>query len=220
MGAIILTVASTKGGVGKSTIATNIATAALEAGKKTLLIDADLQGTAITFSKARAEDPDLPDLETKNHHVANLHEIVKVAADSYDLIVLDVGGFDGQILRSAVLAADVLAIPVLTSIPDLWAVKRQVLPVVVEVQKLRVMKPIHCRFIVNQFQPNTKISRAVLDALRQLCEEVPAADTVLQTRVAYKEAIAQGLGVVEYDPDSKAANEIRSLYSELIAIEG
>ena len=52
---MILTVANTKGGVGKTTLAVNFAIAAARAGRDVLLIDGDEQATALTFTQFRSE---------------------------------------------------------------------------------------------------------------------------------------------------------------------
>ena len=43
----------------------------------------------------------------------------------------------------------------------------------------------------------------------------PVCDTALYHRITYQEAISQGMSVAEYDPGSKAAQEIRNLFHEL-----
>ena len=54
---MILTIGNVKGGVGKSTIAVNIAAVLAQRGADTLLIDGDDQGSAATFAGLRAELP-------------------------------------------------------------------------------------------------------------------------------------------------------------------
>jgi cellulose biosynthesis protein BcsQ len=43
----------------------------------------------------------------------------------------------------------------------------------------------------------------------------PVCDTALYHRITYQEAISQGMSVAEYEPGSKAAQEIRHLFDEL-----
>ena len=43
----------------------------------------------------------------------------------------------------------------------------------------------------------------------------PVFDTVLYHRITYQEAISKGVSVIEYNPKSKASDEIKSLYKEL-----
>ena len=53
---MILTVGNTKGGVGKTTLAVQLALARAHAGRDVWLVDGDRQGTALTAVSIRADE--------------------------------------------------------------------------------------------------------------------------------------------------------------------
>jgi chromosome partitioning protein len=121
---MILTLGHTKGGVGKSTLALNIAIERLLAGVETLLVDGDPRQTSI--SKAigiRAEAglvPPVPcivldDAKAMRHQIGLLKS-------KYQDIVIDVGGKDSHALRAALTVTDVLLLPIGPESVEVWAI--------------------------------------------------------------------------------------------------
>lgn len=116
--------AGTKGGSGKSTVATNLAVLSAAGGLKTLLVDADEQRSSYFFSQARAEDrPQAPAytcvcLTGK----AVRSEVLKLAGNyAYDRILIDAGGRDTMSQRAALTVAQVALIPCAPSQFDVQA---------------------------------------------------------------------------------------------------
>lgn len=205
---MIITVASTKGGVGKSTIAVNLAVEATRDGKRVLLVDSDVQGSSVGFRAAREKD----DIKAMSIITSTLHRDLS-AFQSFDFIIVDVGGRDTGVFRSALLAADIAIIPVLPSQYDIWAATDNV----ENIRLARVVKEFKAFFLFNQVIQGTKISGEAIAALAEIVGEdgIKLMDTQLVSRVAYKNSISRGLGVSEYEPNGKAAAEIQSLYKEL-----
>ena len=204
----IVTIGNSKGGVGKSTIATNLAVCAVKNGKKTLLVDADIQGSAQGFRSLRETD----DVKCVSITSPTLNKDLKDFA-SYHLIVVDAGGRDSKVFRSAVAAADLLIIPVLPSVYDVWAAS----DTIDVLKEIRVAKDIEARILLNMLMPNTIMGRETLDALEDYSEDAPLLESKIHARASFKNCVAKGLGVVEFEPKSKAADEMRSLYNEITA---
>jgi chromosome partitioning protein len=205
---MILAVVNQKGGTGKSTVATNIAACFAAEGREVLLIDADPQHTALDW---RADRPDnQPLLQTIGLPVRNLHQELEPFRRKYEVIIIDGGGRITATARAAVMASDFLIVPILPSKPDLLSTQDFFREVINEVT---AVKDIQGAILINQVQTGTLINREVREHLKEL--HYPVFDTVLHLYVAYKEAMAAGLSVMEYDPKSKAAQEMAAFFHEL-----
>ncbi len=205
---MILAVVNQKGGTGKSTVATNIASCFAAEGKEVLLIDADPQHTALDW---RADRPnDQPLLQAIGLPVRNLHQELEPFRRKYEVIIIDGGGRITATARAAVMASDFIIVPILPSKPDLLSTQDFFREVINEVT---AVKDIQGAILINQVQTGTLINREVREHLKEL--HYPVFDTVLHLYVAYKEAMAAGLSVIEYDPKSKAAQEMAAFFHEL-----
>ena len=121
---MILTVGNVKGGVGKTTLAVNIAISRALAGRDVLLVDGDEQGTAAAFTDLRAAALGAPGYTAVILQGAALRTQVRQLASKYDDIVIDVGGRDTGSLRAALTVADTLLIPVQPRTFDVWSVEQ------------------------------------------------------------------------------------------------
>jgi len=207
----VITVGNVKGGVGKSTIACNLAVEATKAGKKVLLIDSDTQQSSIDFRATRAEK-NLPEFQAVSITKNTIHKDVGSFKD-FDFIIIDAGGRDTAVFRSAVLASDLFLIPVLPSQYDIWATAGTV----ETLEEAKPFKDINACFVINQVIPHTTVVKEALQALKDF--KLPILNTRLHARVAFKQSISEGRGVTEYEPtgkNEKASKELRSLFQEVL----
>ena len=205
----IIVVANSKGGVGKSTIAANLAVEFARAKKRVLLVDADVQGSSMGFRGEREAE----DIKAMAITEPTLDKDLKYFTN-FDYIVVDAGGRDTGVFRSAILAADLLLIPTLPSQYDIWACSDTI-----EVLELcRCRKDIEARIVLNRIIPNSRIEAGTMEALQDFQDKAPLAETKIVSRVAFGESVNQGLGVSEYDPGGKAAQEMQSLFAEIMDI--
>lgn len=204
----IITVANSKGGVGKSTISANLAVEMVRAGHRVLLVDADVQGSCVGFRGLR----ETADIKVMSMTTPTLDK--DLVDFNFDYIIVDAGGRDTGVFRSAILAADLLLIPTLPSQYDIWACGDTI-----EILELcRCRKNIEARMVLNRIIPNSRIEKGALGALQEFEEKVPLAETKLVSRVAFSESVNCGMGVSEYEPDGKAALEMKSLFEEVMGI--
>ena len=119
---MILTIGNTKGGVGKTTLAVQLAIARAMSGRDVWLIDGDRQGTATAAVAARAEAGRLPGIACAQYPDGpTLRGQVQQQRGKFDDIIIDVGGRDSTALRAALVLSDVLLVPFAPRSYDVWA---------------------------------------------------------------------------------------------------
>ncbi|HIJ80044.1 MAG: AAA family ATPase [Desulfobulbaceae bacterium] len=214
----IIGIGNTKGGAGKSTIACNLAVAAAKKGKKVLLIDADIHSSSSAFVSIRENK----NIETEWIKTPTVHEDLPKIKNNYDWVLIDVGGRDNAIFRSSLIACDLFIIPVKPSVFDIWDTI-DTIEVLKEAQKWRRennLKKIKSHLLINMLKAHTIIGRETIMELQEFKAEAPILITRIGDRSAFQNSITKGLGVLEYEPSSKAAFEIAALYSEINDLAG
>lgn len=207
--AMILTVANTKGGVGKTTLAVNFAIAAARAGRDVLLIDGDEQATALTFTEFRSERG-VHDFTAIALHGRAIRSQTPLLLPKYTDIFIDVGGRDTDGLRAALLVCDACLIPVRPRNPDVWAIP-SMLTIVEEVRSVR-----ECS-VFTVLNAADATGQDNVEAAQYLTSLVGATylASPLVNRKAWNSTFAEGLGILEYS-DAKARAEFMALAQQLI----
>jgi chromosome partitioning protein len=204
---MIIGLLNQKGGVGKTTIAINIAATLAAKRKRVILIDADPQGSALAWSSTRERDPLFPVVGMAK---PTLHRDLPAVASDYEMVVIDGPPRANDLARSVILASDSILIPVQPSPYDIWAAA-QTVEMFREAQQYR--PHLAAAFVINRRIANTAIGRDVTSALEQF--DLPVLSCDLGQRVAFAESAAQGLSVAEAAPRSVAAREIATLVAAL-----
>jgi chromosome partitioning protein len=208
---MIVGILSQKGGVGKSTISINLAATLASRGKRVLLIDADPQGSAMAWSSAREGDPLFPVIGMAK---PTLHKDLPEVARDYDHVIIDGAPRVNDLGRAAIIASDLVVIPVQPSPYAVWAAAETV-QLVREAQQFKAnLKAV---FVINRKIANTAIGRDVVGALAQF-DDVPVLATTLTQRVVYAESAGAGLSVAEASPGSEGAREVERLADEIVGV--
>lgn len=220
----IITIASTKGGVGKSTFILNLATVLLNQGKKVALLDADSQGTVNKWSKVRDYMIDSGDNISKLFVAGVRGEaLLEIANDKKQqgyFVLIDSPGVDDSNMRSSLLRSDVVVTTCPTSAIDLWEIE-SLIAILKKLQTVQSRK-IPLILLFNKV-PSTHSNLAIKEATDFLDQNNILPDYILKStikeRVAFKHSIKCGRGVIECSPrDEKAVNEIEECTKEIISI--
>lgn len=212
---MIVTVGNTKGGVGKTTLAVNLAIAQALTGRDVWLIDGDRQGTAQTAISIRAEAGHIPGIACASYPDGpTLRAQVQQQASKFDDIIIDAGGRDSTALRAALVLSDVLLVPFQPRSYDVWALNDIAL-LVDEARSvrdgLRAFAVLNCADPGEHSTDNADAAAAVADV-----PQFEYLTTPLRRRKAFANAAGQGLSVLEIKPqDTKAADELKSLVMAL-----
>lgn len=222
----VIAVANQKGGCGKTTLAMNLAgVLSAEGGMKVLLIDADPQASAQQWAMRAGEGG--MGFEIMTHPHEDIHRKVREIAPRYDVILIDcppgasqaVAGKDSQpsISRMAILAADLVIVPVRPSMLDYLA-SHQLLPLLKEVGALKEKQRVF--IVVNGKAPGRTRTGAEAVSVAEEVFRIEGVDvevlrSEVTTRQAFVLAPTVGKTVTAYEPEGKAAAEIRNLAEEI-----
>ena len=206
---MIISVVNQKGGTGKTTVATNLAATFASNSKDILLIDADPQQSALDWKQDRPEN--LPHVSVIGLPHSNLHREIERLKKKYDLIIIDGGGRVTASARAAVSSADFILVPTIASKPDALSTQKFFIEVVEEV--VAIKGGVSGAILFTMLKTGAVFNVSGQEQIREL--GYPVFDTVLYHRITYQEAISKGVSVIEYNPKSKASDEIESLYKEL-----
>lgn len=206
--AFIIAVAQQKGGAGKSTLASNLAVALLQGSKRVALLDTDPQASLTRWHALRPETaPRLIFEAPSGWRVTGALD--KLRRDT-DFIVMDTPPHADTDSRIAIRAADLVLIPLQTSLPDLWASEATI--ALAEAEKRQ-----H-RLVLNRLPASGRLRDVVLAELTR--RKAPVMAQSLGNRSAYAAAFALGQGVTESAARSPAAEEIRALTAALLKLKG
>lgn len=208
---MIIAIGNTKGGVGKTTLAVQLAIIRATAGREVWLIDGDRQGTAAAAIAARAEAGKLPGIACAQYPDGpNLRAQVQQQRDKWDDIIIDVGGRDSTALRAALILADTLLVPFAPRSYDVWALD-DMAALIDEARSVR--DGLRAVAVMNQADPgdhstdNAEAAAAVKEVPQFIYLPIP-----IRRRKAFSNAGGAGLGVSELTPrDPKAIAEIAAL---------
>jgi len=212
---MIIAVMNQKGGVGKSTIATNIAACAHLAGGRVQVIDCDPQGSALDWFAARGETSTLRGLRVVKADKALRPAQLADVAEGFDVTVIDTPPRLHAVGRSVALFADLAIIPISPGPYDLWSAS-ETIDMLGDADDMRGelgRDPIRRLMVINRANARTTLLGEVRAALENA--DTTVAQTIIHSRVAFPEAAAIGESVLSKGTDKKAREELRALYEEI-----
>ncbi len=202
----VITVAQHKGGAGKTTFAAQLAAAFDQTGAKVVTLDVDPQGSLTQWQDTRTQRLGrrnrIAHLQLQGWKV--MRELNRLISE-YDYVIIDTPPHAESETSIAIRQADLVLIPIQPSPLDIWACGPTLKLVIQEKRPLLLA--------LNRVPPRAKLNTVIMDKLDEM--NIPVSRQTLGNRVAFSASIMQGLGVVESEPRSAAADEIRNLVSEI-----
>jgi len=201
----IIALLNTKGGVGKTTTALNLAVGRALQGRNVLAVDGDRQGSLLTALTNRGDRAPIVAVCQYVEGQA-LRQQVQRAADHYDDIVIDAGGRDNTALRAALLLADKIVVPFMPRSFDVWALE----DMSTLLSEARAIKDVVAYALLTMADSRGNDNTEASDAVPSGVQLMPV---TVGRRKAFADAAGAGLSVLELpgNRDAKAIAEMQAL---------
>ncbi len=203
----VIVIAHQKGGVGKSTIATNLAVE-LSKSFDLSVVDLDIQKSTSYFNSLRKK---VGLNEFNIIDIKSVEDLKKLINNNKNILLVDVGGFDSDMNRIAILGADLVITPVSDSGIELVGLLafRNIL------REIREHRPrLVAHVLLNKIHPSASTSLGDIHTFIAENHEFSKLNSVLRDRVEYKKSFDAGKSVIEYT--GKAVVEMKNLIKEII----
>ena len=203
---MILTIAHSKGGTGKSTIIWNLAHFIKSLRKKIIIIDLDFQQTQYYLNEIR-KSIGLKGITVLQPQSAD--ELITILENyKEDYVLIDVGGYDNDINRIAIGWADKIIVPLSDSVTDVLGFKT------FEAILKEIQNPF-INIVLNNIHPLTKNFTTIHKAIGNN-EDIRLLKSVIRSRKIYKTTLGNGKSVFDTN-HTVSQNEIKGIYYELIS---
>ncbi len=202
---MIISLVNQKGGVGKTTIAINLAYC-LSESHKVLLIDGDPQGSCLQWQSIS----DNKAFDVVHHPEADIHKTIKELSKGYRYTVIDAPPGTGDITLSILLASNLAIIPITPSPLDIWS-SEEIDELIREARKHN--RKLKGKLLISKKIVGTTPGREARTALKRY--KLGIFKTEISQRIAYVKSLISGQSVLEYEPNSEAGKEITNLCKEI-----
>jgi len=214
---MIISVTNLKGGVGKSTLAQNLAVILAKKGYNLCLADTDIeQQTSVKWSGVRSsiEAENLPEVPVFIINPDTISDqILNKLGKKYGLVIIDGTPALTELTTRIIIMSDLVLTPILASATDVWALdtflKRYN---EAQITKQAMGGTVELCVVLNKYNERVNLDREIADTIREM--GVKLLDAKVSARVAYKEATVQGLSVAELK-DKSAKAEMEALAKEI-----
>lgn len=217
---MIILVGAEKGGVGKTTLATNLSVMALRKGLDTLLVDTDIMNSSLAFANQRSELAVEPQINVISVFGKQVIQALKDASARYDLVIVDSGGRDTVEFRYAMGICDRLLMPTTASQYDVWSAER-VHDMVEQAVAFNQGLEREAYVVVNRASSNPMVSE--VQEAKEALAGLPLFQVVSKTikdRKIFRDSVQLGRAVCEM-PSSKARTagitDLSFVYDQIVA---
>ena len=211
----ILAISNLKGGVGKSTIAQNVAVQLAQQGIKICIADTDTeQKTSVKWASLR--DNSAINVPVFTISADKVSQEILALKQNYDLVIVDGTPALTELTTRIIILSDLVVVPILPGGGDIWALEN----FLERYKEAKVTKEsyggkVNIAVVINRFNERTTLDKEVLSAIQEF--GIKILDTKLSNRVSYREATISGTGVPEMK-DEKAKQEIEELTKEIYSL--
>jgi len=211
----VITLATSKGGVGKSSLGRSLAAHWFTVGHKPALVDADPQRTLVNRYDPQGRMGAVPIVAEPEERVG---EAIEELRRRHAPVIVDTAGFRNRTTIGALVATDLAIIPLKPAAEDVDAAIATY-DLIREINETdeREGRPIKVAMVLTMTLRGTVIARHVRDQLTEAGYPLLLAE--MQNRVAYPEAGIEGLSPSITDPDGAAARDIAAIAQELMKLE-
>jgi chromosome partitioning protein len=205
---MIIAVAKSKGGVGKSTLAVHLAAWLAERRQRVILADCDTQQSSSQWVREAVPGVHVVRLESADQVLDELPALAREA----DYVVADGPGSNTETIRALFLRADFAVVPCKASMLEVRALA-QATAVLRQAQDIRGGEP-HAAIVLSMVGRTYRLTKDMQDAARAL--KLPVAQTALTLKQIYADAPGQGAVVWQLGAKARdAADEVEALFGEL-----
>lgn len=217
---MIIASISYKGGVGKSTVARNIAVFVAEQGQKVCIVDADetMATTEWFADRQENENSKIPFVQVvQMTDPKAIIPSVKGLYNDYDVIIIDAPPSINPIASKIMLLAHLIIVPVAPKGKQDYTVTAKFIDRYEEIMQQKEEKT-PAYFLLNMYR-NTNFNKAFKEVLQEYGEttQIGLLDSKLSELTDHAEATQEGLTAYEYSR-GKARREIKAMCEELIGI--